>query len=457
MLRAMPPIALSKSKLLSFRQCPKRVWLETYRPELEEEPAADRAARLATGNAVGELARQLYGRGKGQLVRFDRGLRAAIDATRALLAAGGSEPIFEATFDHAGVSVRIDVLDRGETPPRVIEVKAATRVKEHHLDDCAIQAWALTELGLAPRQIVVATVDTEFVYGGHGNYEGLLKEHDVTEAVRARLAAVPGLVADTRATLDGLDEPAVAVGPQCRVPHSCDFRGYCGPAEVPPGEPVRVGAELRELVRSLPFPRYYLDFETVAPAVPLFAGTRPYETLPFQWSCHVEPSAGQLDHREFLDLTGELALQPVAETLLAALGDAGPIVVYTGYEGRVLRGLAARFPDLAPRLEALCARIVDLHAPTKAHYVHPALRGSWSLKSVLPTIAPDLTYARLAEVRDGLGAQAAYLEAIAPATSETRRAELRGALTDYCRHDTLALVRLVEFFGRGVRTPRGID
>ena len=104
-----------------------------------------RRALLATGNVVGELARQLYGRGAGHVVSFERGLRAAIDATRALIAAGGREPIFEATFDHDGVSVRVDVLDRSEPQPKLIEVKSSARVKDHYLDDCAIQAWALDE------------------------------------------------------------------------------------------------------------------------------------------------------------------------------------------------------------------------------------------------------------------------------------------------------------------------
>ena len=91
---------------------------------------------------------------------------------------------------------------------------------------------------------------------------------------------------------------------------------------------------------------------------------------------------------------------------------------------------------------------MDLHPPTKQHYEHPALNGSWSLKAVLPTIAPELGYAGLGEVRDGLAAQRAYLEARAPATPAGRREALRRALSDYCRQDTLALVRLVEFFGR---------
>jgi hypothetical protein len=67
---------------------------------------------------------------------------------------------------------------------------------------------------------------------------------------------------------------------------------------------------------------------------------------------------------------------------------------------------------------------------------------------VLPTVAPELRYDSLGEVRDGFAAQTAYFEAIEPRTSDARRAALRKALLDYCRQDTLALVRLVESFAR---------
>src|SRR5512145_1082427 len=146
------PIALSKTKLLSLAQCRRKLWLETYSPELTPEPSAEKAALLATGNVVGEIARQLC-RGGGHVVGFERGLRAAIDATRALVERGGSEPIFEATFDHDGVAVRIDVLERSEPQPKIVEVKSSARVKDHYIDDCAIQAWALAHNGLTVRQI----------------------------------------------------------------------------------------------------------------------------------------------------------------------------------------------------------------------------------------------------------------------------------------------------------------
>ncbi len=117
---------------------------------------------------------------------------------------------------------------------------------------------------------------------------------------------------------------------------------------------------------------------------------------------------------EFLDTSGTPPMRAVAESLLAALGAAGPIVVYTDYERRVLEGLANRFPDLAQPLNAAIARLVDLHPPTKQHYAHAALNGSWSLKAVLPTVAPDLDYAQLGEVRDGLAAQRAYVRSQRP-------------------------------------------
>jgi hypothetical protein len=445
------PIALSKSKLLSLTQCRRKLWLETYCPELVPEPSAEKTALLTAGHVVGALARQLYGRGGGHVVAFERGLRAAIDSTRALVAAGGREPIFEATFDHDGVSVRIDVLERSADKPKLIEVKSSARVKDHYLDDCAIQAWALAHNGLEPRQIAIATLNPEFIYPGDGRYEGLLLESDVTARVQERLARVGELVVAARRTLAELDEPTVGVGTHCRAPYECELYGHCAPPpKAEQTEPLKpyVGDELRALASGLPFPRYYLDFETIAPAVPIFAGTRPFEMLPFQWSCHIETSLGRIEHAEFLELGAEPPMRRLAESLLEALGTSGPIVVYTPYERRVLNELAARYGDLAGRLAALTERIVDLYPATRRHYSHPALHGSWSIKAVLPTVAPDLNYQALGEVRDGLKAQAAYLEALDRQTMDARRAALRGALLAYCRHDTLALVRLVEFFAR---------
>jgi hypothetical protein len=197
---------------------------------------------------------------------------------------------------------------------------------------------------------------------------------------------------------------------------------------------------------DLGYPRYYLDFETIQFAVPIWTGTHPYEQLPFQWSCSVEQQDGTVMHREFLDISGGAPMRPCAEALITALGTEGPVFAYTGFEGRVLRETAARYANLAPSLNAIARRIIDLHSIARAHYYHPAQKGSWSLKAVLPTIAPELDYGNLTDVADGGGAQLAYLEIIAAETSVARKDELTRALHVYCRRDTEGMVRIARFF-----------
>ena len=142
-------------------------------------------------------------------------------------------------------------------------------------------------------------------------------------------------------------------------------------------------------------------------------------------------------------------MRRLAEALIEALEENGPVLMYTDYERRVIAGLAAMYPDLGDALKAVDRRLVDLHPVTKANYYHPDMLGSWSIKAVLPTIAPDLDYAALEGIREGTEASSAYLEAIDTATPAARRNELRRQLLDYCRHDTDAMVRLLEFFAAG--------
>ena len=137
----------------------------------------------------------------------------------------------------------------------------------------------------------------------------------------------------------------------------------------------------------------------------------------------------------------------MAQALLAAIGTEGPVFMYTGYEKMCLNTLAAFCPDLAAPLDAIIDRLVDLHPIVKRSYYHPAMKGSWSIKALLPTIAADMDYALLDGVQDGGGAQQAFMEAIAPETPAARRQELEQQLLRYCGHDTLAMVRVVQFFG----------
>jgi hypothetical protein len=479
---------LSKSKILAGWQCHKRLWLEVHAPEHAQVSAmTERAFRI--GHEVGELARRLFP--GGTLIGHDTELSAALEQTAELAARPGPLTLYEATFRHAGVLIRADILVR-DTAGRVrlVEVKAATSVKPVHHLDCAVQAWVLAGAGLRPDRVELGHIDNRFVYPGGDDYDGLLAFADLSDKVEPLLAEVPRWLAEYRAVLEG-DMPAIGIGPHCRNPYECAFLAYCTPPQpdypvsrlpgggkavwrllqegiddirdVPPGyltselqewvRQVTVAgeAELKpaagEALRTLPWPRYYFDFETVSFPVPVWKGTRPYQALPFQWSCHIETSPGVLEHREFLADGSGPPMRECAETLLEALGESGPILVYTSYEAGVLKTLVELYPELAPRLEAVSGRLFDLHPLVKANYYHPDMRGSWSIKAVLPTLAPELSYAELGEVQEGNAASDAFVEIMAETTVDERRAKLREELLAYCKLDTLAMVRLTGALG----------
>lgn len=483
----MPPSPhrLSKSRMLSGLQCRKRLYLEIHHPELAEaDPAAEQ--RMAAGSDVGEAARAQFP--GGVLVDLaDRDFSRAIRETGELLARRPAPTVFEGTFSHGGVLVRADILAPRPDGLRLIEVKSSSSVKDYHLLDCAIQLWVIEAAGHRAARVEVGHVDSSFVYPGRGDYRGLFRFQDVTEQVRYFQDQVPGWVADLRAALAG-PMPKVEPGNQCHDPFDCPFLGHCavpGPEypvhrlprgrtvadallaegiedirDIPAGRltsplhvrvreatvsgQAHVDPELGGILAALPYPRYYFDFETIAFAVPIWAGTRPYQQIPFQWSCHIEDALGQLRHEEFLGLSGDNPSRPLLEALLAVLGDAGPVLHYSAYEKTMLNTLRAMHPDLAPAIDRVLARLSDLLPLVREHYYHPAMKGSWSIKAVLPTVAPELDYGELDEVQDGTGAQAAYLEAIDPATPGERKNQLRRNMLEYCKMDTLAMVRVLE-------------
>jgi hypothetical protein len=455
---------LSKSKIIAGLQCPKRLWLEMRRPELIEYSAQTEAV-FASGNRVGEVARNL--RSGGILIESQGNLSQALRDTGEALAGGADATLFEATFRHRDVLVRADVLERRDGVFHLIEVKSSTSVKEYHLRDAAVQAWVIAGDGRALGSVAIAHIDSSFVYPGGGDYHGLFNEVAVTEQIGDLVAQVPGWVTGFQMMLAN-PLPAIATGPQCNKPFACPFFSWCSSQEVEAGGLFAAAAAgpppeqsspadcldhgAQTLIAALGWPRRYLDFETIGFAVPVWAGTRPYEQLPFQWSCHAEDAAGAVAHTEFLDLSGDPPMRACAASLLSALGDEGPIMTYTKYERTVLRALAARFPDLSGPLEAISARLVDLYQITRAHYRLPDPGGSYSLKAILKPIAPELDYAALDEVHDGVMAQAAYLEATGrdgagEPVSEERRDVLRRALLAYCAQDTMAMVRLAHFLG----------
>lgn len=489
--------ALSKSRMLAYRQCPKRLWLEIHRPDLKEDSQATQAT-FDTGNKVGDIARRLYDpRGKGRLIEFRNGsFRDALAETMQAMAS--SQPIFEAALLGGGAKAYADVMlpsrKGGGKSWRMIEVKSSTEVKDYQKDDVAVQAYAARKAGVPLAAVAIAHIDSTWVYPGSERYEGLLIESDQTKEAIGRASEVKEWIAEAQLVARKRSEPDISPGAQCSSPYECAFRGYCDSQMPEVRYPVAWIPDVRRKalkqliedgvadMREVPddllnerqlrvkehtlsgkvyfdakaaaaeltphrLPAFFLDFETINLAVPVWKGTRPYQQIPFQFSVHRLSRNGRLEHRAFLDLSGNDPSRACAEALIEACGERGTIFAYNaGFEGRCLRELAARFSRLSRSLLAIDERILDLLAVSRGHYYHPDQRGSWSIKAVLPAAVPGLGYDALGGVQDGGMAMDAYREAISPATTKARKAQLEAELLEYCKLDTYAMVRLWQLF-----------
>jgi len=482
---------LSKSRFLAGLQCPKRLYLECFHADLADKISLAEQAKLDMGTRVGELGRDLY---PGATLIADPYFRHedAVATTVSALSDRSAPAICEAAFLHDDVRIRVDILARaanGELD--LIEVKSGTSVKNEHVPDVAVQIYVLNGSGVPVRKGCLVHLNREYVYQG-ADYEldELFQVEDITDDVNHLLPAIPSALEEMRRHLCQPEPPQVKPGRQCTSPYLCQFYGHChvGDSEhpvtqlprasqylldaldeagiedirdIPDGFPglnatqrlvrdcvvgnrVHLDQELAKVLGQLERPIHFLDFETFNPALPLYVGTRPYQVIPFQWSCHILTGDGSLLHREFLHGGLDDPREAFARSLLDALGGRGPIVTYSTFEATRIKELARDLPHLAEPLgDLLEGRIVDLLQLVRRYCYHPEFHGSFSLKSVLPALVPGLGYGDL-DISDGDQASLAYSEMIQPQTTSERRRWLRDCLLAYCKRDTEAMVRLSE-------------
>ncbi|MCI0506418.1 MAG: DUF2779 domain-containing protein, partial [Gammaproteobacteria bacterium] len=412
----------TKTTILSGLQCHKHLYLTLHHP--------DKAIRVVspmmiTGDVVEQHARREF----PDAVSVDRsGISDPVEITRKLKADRNVHVIFQAALLHDDVEVFVDVLQRERNGWNLVEIKAASGVKDYHIDDVTIQAWVALNTGLNIRGFKLMHINADFVYQGQHDYTGLFLMEDVTGRVRAHLPFIERQLEIFRHIAAG-SQPDIRVGSHCNHPHPCEFKTYCESVDaaypvaiLPHGQKIvsqliaqgiydvrdipadmlsseihlkvrnitlaghaELDVQAANLLKRLEYPRYFLDFECIQFAIPVWAGTRPYQQIPFQFSCHTQTPDGSLLHQEFLDVSGLDPRRKFAEALITACSDRGPVIVYNqAFEKRIIKDLAQQFADLSSALLAINSRVFDLLPVVKKHYYHPAMKGSWSIKKVLP-------------------------------------------------------------------------
>ncbi len=417
----------------------------------------------------------------------------AVKKTAALIA-NGEKTIYEAAFQIDGVLCAVDILVKKGTFWYAFEVKSTLGVKVQHVQDAALQYHVLTQAGLELKDISIVHLNREYVRRGLLDIEQLFTMQSVLEEVLEQQEFIQNKITELKTVLTHPDEPIMDIGAHCFTPYGCDFTDHCW-SHIPKEDsvfdlPFKPALKLYEagykhlddipdevalskkatlqlqhyksgevfidheaitnFLAPLTYPLYFLDFETIMPGIPQFEGQKPFQQIPFQFSLHIQQSEGaSLEHVFFLGDGKTDPRLPLIEKMLQHMGTTGTILSYNmTFERNRIKELAYSIPQYKSELLALNNRMVDLMIPfQKRWYYHPNFKGSYSIKTILPILIPQLRYDRL-PINEGGLASLVYSQ-LKYQDTETQELQ-REQLLAYCELDTVAMVEVLGFL-RGLK------
>jgi hypothetical protein len=475
---------LSKSRYMNGLQCLKYLWLIFHEPDQIRAPDASTQHIFDQGHLVGDLAKKLFPEG---IEVPNESFMGNVKSTRELLSR--RRPLFEAGFMVNGLFSRVDILNpSGKDAWDIIEVKSSTSVKDENLQDVAFQKLCCQKQGLEIRKCYLCFINSHYLKHGEIDPTQLFKIEDITEEVEEGSEGIEESTAIMLEVMASAKCPESLVGPNCREPYACPVtscwqelpennilslyrggkkafemfnKGILFMKDIPEGVKLSKAQEIQKacdisggayaekeaihkFLAALENPLQFLDFETFAPAIPLFDGTRPYQKIPFQYSLHVEEKQGELLHYSFLangpgDPRPELLRQ-----LKNEIRPFGSILTYNqSFEQGVLEELGRTFPEYAAWIGEVVPRLSDLIIPFRNfHYYHPAQEGSASIKHVLPALVGQ-SYAGM-NIAGGDAASRTYLDMTYGNLGQAEKAQIRADLEKYCGLDTEAMVLIVK-------------
>lgn len=463
---------ITKSDYLAFLESPRHLWaIKNAVPQLPYDPLAlhqmedgKRAERLAYDYLV-------------DLVKTRPGCRL----------------LYQQNFEDGPYHTRIDFLihDTLSNTYDLIEAKSSTGLdKAKHLPDLAFQL-AILQKHLEVSRCYVLHLNKDYRRDGELELDKLFILADVTDDVKNTTLDV---ILDRAQALcvAQLENPTEAE--HCYNPRQCPYPGICHPNlpddsiyniaylrankkrelldlgvrdinDVPDDFPLNAKQrrivdcaknghihvehdELARLFETFEYPLWFLDYESCISAIPLFDGHQPQQQVLFQYSLHkIAKPGADLEHFEFLSFTPGNPYPHLMDSLRHHLGETGTIFAWhKSFESSRNKELAQLFPEHAAFMDSVEARLFDLEDIPKEHiYYHPGFKGRSSIKVVLPTLIPELSYKEL-PINQGSKASVAWWRMNAGEMDETERVKTQQDLLDYCHLDTLAMVKLFEFF-----------
>jgi len=491
---------LSKSLYTRGLQCTKSLWLKKYNPEALKKPDEAQQSVFATGDIVGELACKLFP--NGVEVEFNQKDYDGMINTTSKLIDDGVKNIYEASFNYDGIFVAVDILHiNDDKSVEIYEVKSSTyksttSTKDlmKYIHDASIQYYVLNGLGYDVKKTSLVLLNSEYIRDEKLEIEKLFKIVDISNEVLNLQQDIPLKLKEFEVVLsDETNEPNINIGTHCNKPYECDAKNHCW-KDIPEysmfnifnlgskkqielyskkivniddidddyemtqlqatavknykSKKININKEaIQEFLNTLTYPIYHLDFETFQQAVPQFKGISPYMQIPFQYSLHIQDENDNLVHKEFLSKEAIDPRYELAKQLVEDIPTNVTVLAYNmGFEKGVIKKLALSFEEFSMHLMAIHDNIKDLMIPFKKEdYYDPAMKGSYSIKYVMPALVPEMekAYQKLVGVQNGSDAMNLYPQLGVIITDEDEIRVKREQLLEYCKLDTLSMVEIL--------------
>ncbi len=478
---------LSKSTFMYGCQCPKRLFLYKFKPSLRNPEDEGQQAIFAAGTNVGLLAQSLFPGGVDASPPDTFSYQKSVEKTRKLIEAGATV-IYEAAFQFEEVLCALDILVRKKNKWYAFEVKGSVSVRPQYIQDASLQYHVITNSGLKLEDISIVYLNNQYERQGDLDIKQLFNTDSILGEVLEQQPFISDKIVELKVMLTLKKEPVMDIGPHCSDPYTCNFTNHCwkdfptennifslsrGPGwelyeegfkhldDIPQdyalspkaamqlnhyrtGEIFIDEKAIKGFLSEFQYPLYFFDFETIMPAVPEFDHSRPYQQLPFQFSLHIKRKPGAaLEHYSFLGDGITDPREALIKEMIKLLGSKGSIIGWNAsFEKTCIKKLILDFPKYEKQLSSINERWIDLMKPFQSRwYYHPDFKGSASIKNVLPVMVPDLSYEDL-DIQEGGTASLVYAQL--KDQDVATQAIQRNQLLEYCKLDTMAMVRILE-------------
>ena len=336
---------LTKSKIQKYKQCQKQLWLSENKPTLDETSEISKII-MNQGSEFGSLIKENFSNVSDiKEINTKRAITETKHLIKLIVDEDKDAVIFEPAFSYADVIVRVDILEYVSKIKKwnITEVKSGnifkkTDVKDHLLFDASIQYFVVKNNNIQINNVYLGYPNRDFTLKEEFNYRGLLSLELVNLQVQNIYKDVENLINEAFKNISQKKEPNIKIGSHCNKPHSCSFINYCSKAEILPDEKIDtpiwylagsptvkivknlmekgyrdlskvpseflktdmhikmkevsqtkknfIDKKLAQFLENEPWPRYFLDYETISSPYPLFLGTKPGGRIPFQYSIH---------------------------------------------------------------------------------------------------------------------------------------------------------------------------